>query len=115
MLAREHRLSEKRDFQRVFTHGLRASTPLYSIHWARNTGGAPRFGFVVSNKISKHATKRNTIRRRLRECARRNLDTFPLPLDVVIVARPPLLTTPYRDLEPVLLRSFEIMRTRRKP
>ena len=113
MLSRTHRLSDKKDFQKVFLRGKSASTPYYAVRWHSNEMGSPRFGFVVSNKISKLATKRNTVRRRLREAVRKNLDpTFP-PLDVVFIARSALLTIPYRELEPTVVRTLEIVKKRR--
>lgn len=112
MLARSNRLTEKRDFQRVFSRGLSASTSLYAVRWARNIVGIPRFGFVVANKISKQATKRNTIRRRLREIIRKNLDLLPLPIDVVFIARATIVGARSRDIEPQVRRTLEIIKTR---
>lgn len=109
MLSRANRLSEKRDFQRVFARGRGTATPFYAIRWNANAVGCPRFGFVVANTISKKATRRNLIRRRLREAVRKNLaPAFP-SVDVVIIAKPKLLTTPYRELEPVIVRSLNII------
>lgn len=109
MLSRANRLSKKSDFQRVFARGRAAPTPLYAIKWNKNTFGEPRFGFIVANTISKKATQRNIIRRRLREAVRRNLaESFPA-VDVVIVARSALLTRRYKDIEPVIIRSLQII------
>lgn len=112
MLARCNRLTEKRDFQHVFSHGTSATTPLYAVRWARNAIGVPRFGFVVANKISKQATKRNTIRRRLREIVRKNLTPPPLSVDVVFIARAGIVGARSRDIEPQVRRTLEIIKTR---
>lgn len=109
MLSRVNRLSEKRDFQRVFARGRGATTPLYAVRWNTNTVGCPRFGFVVANTISKKATRRNLIRRRLREAVRKNLASAFPSVDVVIIAKPKLLTTLYRELEPIIVRSLKII------
>lgn len=106
MLPRIHRLSEKSDFQRVFLKGERAATPFYTVRWRANALSFPRFGFVVANKISKKATERNTIRRRLRECVRKNLELCPTPADVVFIVKPSALGAAYKILETEIVRSL---------
>ncbi|MDP2630005.1 MAG: ribonuclease P protein component [Candidatus Uhrbacteria bacterium] len=112
MLAREQRLSEKRDFQALFSRGMYLSTPLYTLRWRRNFGACSRFGFVVANTISKKATQRNTIRRRFRECVRRNIEAFPYSADVAVIVRPKALGAPSKEIEAELLKSFTVIRQR---
>ncbi len=47
----------------------------------------PRFGFVVSLKVSKKAVIRNKVKRRLREAIRYNLDKIKNGYDVVFFTR----------------------------
>ncbi len=112
MLARDQRLSEKRDFQALFSRGMYLSTPLYTLRWRRNFGTCSRFGFVVANTISKKATQRNTIRRRFRECVRKNSEKFPTVADVAIIVRPKALGATSREIEAELIRSFDVIRRR---
>lgn len=112
MLARDQRLSEKRDFQALFSRGMYLSTPLYTLRWRRNFGTCSRFGFIVANTISKKATQRNTIRRRFRERVRKNSEKFPYAADVAIIVRPKALGATSKEIEAELLRSFDVIRKR---
>ncbi len=112
MLTREYRLSEKRDFQTLFTWGMYITTPLYTLRWRRNSLLHPRFGFIVANTISKKATQRNTIRRRFRECIRKHMAEFPVVADVVIIVKPKALGAPSREIEDHLLHSFRVVKQR---
>lgn len=112
MLARDQRLSEKRDFQALFSRGMYLSTPLYTLRWRRNFGTCSRFGFIVANTISKKATQRNTIRRRFRERVRKNIEEFPYTADIAIIVRPKALGATSMEIEAELLRSFDVIRRR---
>lgn len=46
-----------------------------------------RFGFIISNKISKLAVRRNKVRRILKQIVRENLSTLPRGFLFVILAR----------------------------
>ena len=65
-------------------------------------GGATRVGLTVSSKVG-NAVVRNRVRRRLRELFRRQPDSFPRGLDVVLIARS---TAAEADL-PRLKRAFD--------
>lgn len=52
--------------------------------------GMPRFGFIVSRKISKKAVERNLIRRRMKEAAKALLVKFP-PGSYVFLAKQSVL------------------------
>ncbi|MBI4253110.1 ribonuclease P protein component [Candidatus Uhrbacteria bacterium] len=112
MLSRIHRLSGKDDFQRVFLKGERAATPFYTVRWRENALSVPRFGFVVANKISKKATERNTIKRRLRECVRKNIVLCTSPVDVVIVVKQSALGAKSALLEPEIVRTLSYIQRR---
>jgi len=60
----------------------------------KNNLGLDRFGFVVSQKVSKRATIRNKVRRRLAEAVRAEFKNMPIGtqikngIDVVFIALP---------------------------
>jgi len=54
----------------------------------RGDGESSRFGFVVSQKVSKLASVRNKVKRALREAVRQQTNYFKTGLDIVIVAFP---------------------------
>ncbi len=52
-----------------------------------NKDNAPRFAFVVAISVDKRATKRNRVKRLLREAAQRLLPQIHGNIDVVLIAR----------------------------
>lgn len=109
MLARAQRLLENRDFQALFARGLYLSTPLYTLRWRKTDKPPSRFGFVVSNKISKKATERNAVRRRLREGVRKHKETLQMSVDAAFIIKQQALHTPFADIEREIERSFGVM------
>lgn len=65
MFARPQRLTEKKVFQIIFRQGVWVRGRSFSIRYIP-AQGAGQIAFVVSKKISKDATVRNRIKRRLR-------------------------------------------------
>lgn len=92
MLPRHARVHTRADIDRVMRKGRTLSSPFFAVKIvSRGDGGHPRFGFIVSNKISKRAVVRNRIKRRLREQMRRRQEYFAPGSDVIVIARPPLV------------------------
>ncbi len=67
MLPRENRLSSDFDFRRLRREGSRYGSPFFALFVLSNQRGASRFGFVISARVSKLATRRNRARRLLRD------------------------------------------------
>ncbi|MBI5733613.1 MAG: ribonuclease P protein component [Candidatus Kerfeldbacteria bacterium] len=66
MLKNRHRLKNDDEFNRVYRRGRKYQTKELTMYWLWNkTVPATRFGIVVSRQISKLATTRNLLRRRL--------------------------------------------------
>ncbi|MBI4599776.1 ribonuclease P protein component [Candidatus Uhrbacteria bacterium] len=112
MLARAQRLTEKRDFQSLFSRGMALSSPLYTMRWRKNFGSLSRFGFVVANTVSKKATQRNTIRRRFRECVRKHMGALPFSADIAIIVKQKALGAPFKEIEEEIVRSFAVIKRR---
>jgi ribonuclease P protein component len=70
MLDKKFRLRKQKDFEKMFSDGAYFSESFLSLKVIRNELSVSRFGFIVSNKISKSAAKRNRTKRRLREAVR---------------------------------------------
>ena len=91
MLAREYRLTKEGEFELVKTKGKRLDTPLFTLLFLRRAAkGFPRFGFIVSTKISKKASIRNKVKRALREGVRHNIVCIKKGYDCVFLAKKPL-------------------------
>lgn len=86
MLSRAHRLTEPRDFLRVYRRGTRLQHAFFTIHYLSGAGPT-RIGFVVGTKVSRKSTRRNRVKRIVREWVRLHFSQFPSG-DYAIVARP---------------------------
>lgn len=90
MLEQKNRITKKKDFDRIFKDGVGFKDGFLALKIIKGTTGASRFAFVVSQKVSKKATVRNKIRRRLREVARPLIGKIKNKVDGVFVALPGL-------------------------
>lgn len=86
-LKRALRLRKSSDFQQVRQQGRSLTSRLLILTWKPNDGNGLRIGFVVSKRVSKHAVKRNYIKRLLSEAVRPSLPALSGNLDIVFSAR----------------------------
>ncbi len=71
MLARQNRLKDKFAFERIKKEGKLWQSESFALVTLRRGDDEPsRFGFVISTKISKDASKRNRVKRVLSEATR---------------------------------------------
>lgn len=83
-----HRLRKRREYLRVQHQARKHPTADLVILWMPSKTSATRLGITVSRKVAKQATRRNQIKRWIRESFRRlDLDRGR-PLDVAVIARP---------------------------
>lgn len=85
MLAGANRLKKKKDFERVFKQGKGFREGFLSLRVAENSLKINRFGFIVGQKVSKKATVRNKVKRRLRELVKDSLPRTKQGLDIVLI------------------------------
>ena len=94
MLKKENRLSSDKDFQRVF----KGSRPIHMQNLTfcvakQNSrtqelkNSRTRFGFVISNKISKLATRRNALKRQLRAIIEKSISSIQPGYNIVIMVK----------------------------
>ncbi|MFA5020694.1 MAG: ribonuclease P protein component [Patescibacteria group bacterium] len=102
MIAQKNRL-KKADFERIFRNGNKFYNQYCNIRYLPNGLGYCRFAIIVSNKISKKATERNTIRRRIKAIIVENLPNFSKDFDIVITVLPALSNLDYPNLKENLL------------
>jgi ribonuclease P protein component len=98
MLPSAHRLTRRRDFARVSAAGKSVYTPSLRLRWVVTGRPASRFAVVVSSRVSKHATKRNRLKRQLRTVLRQQLKQVKPGFDTVLSAAPQALGQPYAAL-----------------
>jgi ribonuclease P protein component len=84
MLSKENRLKGQRIFAQLAKTGRRVHCGVITLLYRRISSSKPnptQIGIVVSTKIDKRATVRNTIKRRLRVVFREALDQEIIPKD----------------------------------
>ncbi len=99
MLARINRLKGTRSFDKVKKEGSLFQSKSFAIAVLERKDKEPsRFGFIVSNKISKRANARNKIKRVLRETVRTNLPKLKAGFDLVFLVKKPALTKQTKEI-----------------
>jgi ribonuclease P protein component len=106
MLVKVNRLKKKKDIERVFKNGKLFKEDFLILKVVKNNLKNSRFAFVVSKKVSKKATLRNKIKRRLRELVRRHPPTTRPAMDIVLVAVPGLEKKDFWEMEKIINRLF---------
>lgn len=89
MLAAKYILTGAENFARVEEKGQLFQSESFGIAvYQRGDKNPPKFGFIVSNKISPDAVQRNRIKRALKEAIRQNWIDVVYGLDAVFLAKP---------------------------
>jgi len=94
---RRFRLTNSSDFQRVRRTGTSHAHPLAILIVSSGDRGT-RFGFSASRSLG-NAVQRNRAKRLLREAVRRHQPEIQGSWDAVLIARPPLLTAGWDEIE----------------
>lgn len=107
MLSRIHRLAKEADITRVLRRGRKFFDPLFTVRMLFDPSAvAPRFAIVISTKVSKRATRRNRIRRLLRELLRVHMQSIR-PGDYLIQVQPRAAQVPEAALVQALRQLLE--------
>jgi len=96
-------LSSPRDFATIQERGTSRSHPLLVARFLRNERGETRFGLATGRRLG-GAVVRNRVRRRLREALRSMAASIEPGWDVLIVARPDLVSSDYKAIVEALER-----------
>lgn len=99
MLPVANRLKKKKDFDRIFKKGIGFKEDFLIFKMAKNNLGNSRFGFIVGKTVSKKATSRNRLKRRIRDLVRVRLKEIKEGIDGVFIARPGLENRGFREIE----------------
>ena len=106
MLPQRHRLKRKKDIERVFKNGRGFKEDFLILKVVKNNLNYPRFAFIVSQKVSKKATLRNKIRRRLSELVRLKIKKIKKGIDGVLLAAPGLEEKDFWEIEKIINKIF---------
>ena len=70
----------------------------FSFKVAKNDLGLPRFAFVVSKKLDKRATTRNSVKRKLSSCIEEIFDRIKPGWDFVFYPKPGIVDASHKEL-----------------
>ncbi|MCA9385510.1 ribonuclease P protein component [Candidatus Dojkabacteria bacterium] len=106
MLPAKHRILKQYEFDQIYRHHnkLRGNYLQILVRFVDKEQKVdhkkyPRFGFVVSKKVHKHAVKRNKIKRQLREIIKELLPTLPQSFEALVIPYPKALETSFQELK----------------
>lgn len=98
MLKKEHRLRLKKDITRVAKMGHPFFTKRITLRFMSNQEKTTRVTVLVGLNFSKAATKRNKIKRQLREIIRQEFPKIKNGLDIIVHVKPAAVGSTYPEL-----------------
>jgi ribonuclease P protein component len=101
MLSKINRLTKESEFQEVFKNGRSVSGEFVWLKYKKNNMNSARAGFVVGLKVSKKATERNKIKRRLRSAFRYFLKEAS-GYDIIVGVKPEIKEKKFSEIVRVL-------------
>lgn len=110
MLPKKNRLTQKKDFDTVFKSGKTIKGDFLIFKLLKNHLGENRFGFIVSKKVSNRATKRNLVKRKLRQAVTKAYQEGVVreeSLDVVMFALPNIIQKDSLEIEKTISSFFK--------
>ena len=103
MLANINRLRKDHEIKKVFKDGRPVKSENFTIRWRRNWKGVNRFAIIVGTKVHKLSTRRNALKRQMREAIRNLNKTLPQGFDIVVIANKlPIWPLKLADIQPEL-------------
>lgn len=106
MLPKKNRLTKKNEFDNVFKKGISVFNTILGIKITKNNLTESRFGIIVSNKISKKANERNKIKRRIKDCLKKENTKILTPIDCVVISLAPIINSKYSEIEKTVKMVF---------
>ena len=92
------RLHHRKEFDAIYSRGVRVSGPHFVLFILPNSVGRSRLGVTLSRKVG-NAVVRNQARRRMREIFRKRRGVLGATVDIVVHAKPEIARTPLAILE----------------
>ena len=97
---------KKKDIDKIFREGKDAKGDFFALKALRNNLGIFRFGSIISQKISKKASVRNKIRRRLREVVRIKKKNKGEGWDILFIALPGAEEREFKQIKEMVEKLF---------
>lgn len=106
MLAKKYRLKKSGDIKSVLKFGRTLREGFLTLKVKENNLAGSRFAFLISLKISKKATVRNRLRRKLSEAVLLNLPNIPKNIDAVLIVTSDFSHKTAEELKKLLYELF---------
>jgi ribonuclease P protein component len=106
MLPKINRIKKKKDFEIIFKNSKSFRNNLFIFKIMENNLGLNRFGFVVSQKVSKKAVVRNKIRRRLTEIIKVGMKDVKIGTDLVVITLPGIEKREFLELREIINKAL---------
>lgn len=92
------RLKKNYQFNYIFRHGKSASAGNIVLVYSKNNSGRLKVGFSVGKKIGK-ATVRNKVKRRLKECFRKEIPLADTGYNYIFIPRESIVSDSFADIQ----------------
>lgn len=99
MLPKVNLLRKEKDFKAVFEKNKSYYGSSLGLKVRKNQNETKRFGFLVGGKVSKRATERNLVKRRLKYAISSKLGQIKTGQDFVVISFPVILNKKYQEIE----------------
>lgn len=107
MLPPKYRLPLRDELHQIQKNGEVYQFPLFGLLVGKKKLSLSRFGFIVSNKIHKRATKRNKIKRLLRESVQKLLPKIKPGFAVVFLVKKGILDKDFKAIQLAVKTAFK--------
>jgi len=102
VLPQKYCLKRKKDFQRAIQRGRKIEKDFLVLKFFKNSLKTTRISFVVSQKVSKKASSRNKIKRRLREIIKINLPDLKPGYDLIFFTKKGIIEKNFWEIKEVV-------------
>ena len=107
MLPEKNRLRKNNDFKKVLKDGKGFKEDFLILKFKKNRLKELRFGFIVSQKVSKKAVVRNKIKRRFREAVKEKIKRINKRVDIILIALPGAKTKYFQETKITIEKLFK--------
>jgi len=102
MLPKKRRITKEAEWKKLHKFGKRTHAPEMVMSYLK-TNQISRFGFIVGAKVSKKASIRNLVKRRLRSVVEKNIANISKNYDIIFIAKKPIAQLSYQEIEKKVL------------
>jgi len=107
MLIKKNRLKKKRDFENVFKKGKSFKQGFLLLKMINNKSEKIRFGFIISQKVSKKATIRNKLKRQISEIINSQIKKIKKGIDGILITLPGLEEKTFSEIKENIDKLFK--------